>query len=343
MAGGGVVIALLWAGTATAFNCCAPRSVERPTGLGQLKGNRWEGIVLAGGGRPRAGFARLCEGHKHDGGSSDPDKSVLVLGAGWVGSRVAQALLDDGSSVVVTHRPGTDASLKPPYFRPIPLELPRQSQLQFDVEDTSTWEQLPPPESLSAAVLTFPMADGTEAFWESYLSRVPYVICYSTTSIYQIDRPGQEVDESTPTRQTPRSSAEEYCRERGACVLTISGIFGERRSPRGICTCLSSYTSSGGALNGNKKVNMVHVDDIVAASTTLLKKPVRSTRLNVAGHNFLLDELISHCKHPPVPSLPDTDLSSKRVSSQKLLDEVMPTGYDFVQPLEPAVKGSLAG
>ena len=83
--------------------------------------------------------------------------------------------------------------------------------------------------------------------------------------------------------------------------------------PTGICTCLSTYTSAGGVLNGNKRVNMVHVDDIIAATRQCLITPRPEERLNVAGHNFRLSQLIAHCKHPEVPDGPDTDLSSKYV------------------------------
>ncbi len=66
-------------------------------------------------------------------------------------------------------------------------------------------------------------------------------------------------------------------------------------------------------LNGNKRVNMVHVDDIIAATRQCLITPRPEERLNVAGHNFRLSQLIAHCKHPEVPDGPDTDLSSKYV------------------------------
>ena len=56
-------------------------------------------------------------------------------------------------------------------------------------------------------------------------------------------------------------------------------------------------------------------------------------RVNVAGHHFYLSQLIQHCKHPAVPDMPDTDLSSKMVSSDVLLNELMPDGFDFVQPV----------
>ena len=96
---------------------------------------------------------------------------------------------------------------------------------------------------------------------------------------------------------------------------------------------MSTYTSAGGALNGRKRVNMVHVDDIVAASRRCLSSPQLGRRINVAGHHFYLSQLIQHCKHPAVPDMPDTDLSSKMVSSDVLLNELMPDGFDFVQPV----------
>jgi len=270
----------------------------------------------------------------------DSPQPVLVLGAGWVGSRVAQSLLDDGMPAVVTNRPGTDVSSKPPYFRPIELPAPPCSpsacRREFDLNDKSTWANLPAASEVAAAIVTFPMVT-PEPFWDAYLGDVAAagkpVLCYSTTSVYRVDVPGQTVDEATPLRETPRASGEGFVQERGATVLTISGIFGDQRTPRAICTCLSTYTSSGGALNGNKRVNMVHVDDIVAASRACLKSPQPGRRINVAGHHFALSQLISHCKHPPVPETPDMDLSSKCVSSDILLSELMPAGYDFVQPI----------
>ena len=78
---------------------------------------------------------------------------------------------------------------------------------------------------------------------------------------------------------------------------------------------------------------MVHVDDIVAASRALLVSPRQSERINVAGNHFFLSELIQHCKHPAIPDATDRDLSSKCVCSDRLLEEVMPEGYEFVKPL----------
>ena len=144
---------------------------------------------------------------------------------------------------------------KPPYFRPLtlpsPPAKPAAQRVEFDVTDSGTWGELPPADSIGGVIVTFPMSE-PEAFWEAYLGQVADrgrpILCYSTTSVYQVDTPGQNVDERTPLRSTPRATAEEYIQERGATLLTISGIFGDRRTPRAICTCLSTYTSAGGAV-----------------------------------------------------------------------------------------------
>ena len=282
---------------------------------------------------------RLCAAHTEEEQllpAGENGKPVLILGAGWVGSRLALSLQADDVPVVVTNRPGTDLQAKPPYFRPVELSCPPFKRVEFDITEPTTWDNLPDPESLAAAVVTFPCATGSaEPFWDAYLSRVPKggVQCFSTTSVYRVDVPGQDVNEATPLKATPRCLGEEYMRERGATCLTISGIFGDQRTPRAICTCLSTYTTAGGALNGRKRINMVHVDDIVKASRTILAKPLPSERINVAGSNFSLEELVQHCKHPSVPDGPDTDLASKCVCSQRLLTEVMPN-HEFIQPIK---------
>ena len=284
---------------------------------------------------------RLCAASAGD-GEGQSKKPVLILGAGWVGSRLAQSLVESGSDVFVTNRPGTDMQSKPPYFRPVEVACPPANRIGFDLGEEATWEALPPPESIGAVIVTFSLNKTPELFWDRYLSRVgggsAPILVYSTTSVYRVDLPGQDVDEDTPLRdEVPRATAETFLQERGATVLTIAGIFGDQRTPRAICTCLSTYTSAGGALNGRKQLNMVHVDDIIAASKACLATPQPCTRINVAGNTLYLSQLISHCKHPPIPDGPDTDSSSKSVSSQKLLTEVMPSGYAFREALGETV------
>jgi len=223
---------------------------------------------------------------------------------------------------------------KEPYFQPV--ELPNgATRYEFDLLRTETWENLPPAESLSSVIVTFPLQLGpSRQFWEHYLKQVPRVICYSSTSVYRVDTPGQLVDEGTPLRETPRSTAEQFMQQQGAIILTISGIFGEPRGPRGVCTCLSTYSSAGGQLNGMKSINMVHVRDIVHATERCLALARTGVRLNVAGVHFLLRDLINHCKHPRVPDSTNIDLTSKRVSSKAITECVMPDDFSFTPPYE---------
>ena len=207
---------------------------------------------------------------------------VLVLGAGWVGSRLALRLHESGLGVRVTNRPGTAVGAKEPYFQGVELpEVVRRHE--FDVTVPESWAGLPDPASLRAVVITFPMQlASVEPFWEAFLRRVPSVVAFSSTSVYQVDVPGQTVDEGTQIKATPRAMAEAYMQERGAAVLTISGIFGEPRGPRGVCTCLAFYSSGGGGLNGAKSVNMVHVRDIIEA-TERCAPPAPSPALTPPG------------------------------------------------------------
>jgi len=283
---------------------------------------------------------QLTNGHVAPdwGDGSQDGSSVLVLGAGWVGSRLARRLHEDGSDVHVTHRPSTiDPDAKDDYFRPVPLPASIERH-RFDLADPESWSALPPASSISSVVITFPLnLPAAENFWETYLRHVPRVVCYSSTSVYQVDFPGQRVNEATALKNSPRALAESFLQERGATILTIAGIFGEPRGPRGVCRCLSAYLGSGGAPNGRKSVNMVHEADIVDATCACLHKDAHGgDRLNIGGEHFLLQDLVSHCKHPAVPDDPDvheSDLSSKRVCSQRLLEEVMPDDFSFSHPM----------
>ena len=186
---------------------------------------------------------------------------VLVLGAGWVGSRLALRLHESGLGVRVTNRPGTAVGAKEPYFQGV--ELPEAVRRhEFDVTVPESWAGLPDPASLRAVVITFPMQlASVEPFWEAFLRRVPSVVAFSSTSVYQVDVPGQTVDEGTQIKATPRAMAEAYMQERGAAVLTISGIFGEPRG-RG---CAPAWRSTRARRRPARAAGN-HVRDIIEAT-----------------------------------------------------------------------------
>ena len=55
------------------------------------------------------------------------------------------------------------------------------------------------------------------------------------------------------------------------------------------------------------------------------------------GSEMCIRDSMCHCRYPQAETAKqaeDTDLSSKIVSSQRLLDDVLPEGFEFVPPLE---------
>ena len=69
------------------------------------------------------------------------------------------------------------------------------------------------------------------------------------------------------------------------------------------------------------------------ALRSCIVNPRPGLRVNVGGTHFYLRELIAHCDHPTAPEAPDTDLSSKRISSERLCAEVIP-GFSFIGPFD---------
>ena len=112
---------------------------------------------------------------------------TLILGAGWVGSRLAKRLASEGHAVTVTNRPGTIDKVKPLYFRPVTLPDEVSQRIEFDINLPETWVVLPSAEEFDTVVVTFPLAsERVIDFWTSYLKSIPNVLCYSSTSVYEV-------------------------------------------------------------------------------------------------------------------------------------------------------------
>jgi hypothetical protein len=96
------------------------------------------------------------------------------------------------------------------------------------------------------------------SFYKKYLLDSK-VIILGTTSSYEVRTPHELVSEDTPLqKENLRSYAEEELRTLGACILRLSGIFGNERDPvnwykRGLIKSPSSY------------LNLIHVKDIAYA------------------------------------------------------------------------------
>src|SRR5579884_1752129 len=142
--------------------------------------------------------------------------SLLILGAGYTGGRLAEMALARGLQAAATSR-ASDCLLLPPAC----------ARLEFDVTKPATWTNLP---AASDIVWCFPAEpyEAVVAFAQRYLQEKRHrLILFSTTSAYKIPSDVREaplIDETWPIDDTrPRIKGEEYLRrEYGAVLLRVA-------------------------------------------------------------------------------------------------------------------------
>ncbi len=186
---------------------------------------------------------------------------VTILGAGYVGAALLKRL---PGAVATRRRRGPDRSL-----------------IRFDLADRATWQQLPV--SGRTVVITFPAepCDLIEAFHAELLSQAAGVIALGSTSAYRLPpEAGEavvEITEDAPLDlNRERVRGEEWLREAGATILQLAGIFGPDRDP-------ADWLNRGRIRDGAKIVNLIHVDDIIAAILALVQRPMPGQRINVVN------------------------------------------------------------
>lgn len=183
---------------------------------------------------------------------------LLILGAGYVGRQ----LLAAAPNALGTRR--TDASLGPREF-------------VFDLANPATWEHLDAAQR--HVVWTFPATppDLVERFFEAKLKQAASLIVLGSTSAYKVTRPDQLIDEDAPLDLSqPRVVGEEWLRTQGATILQLAGIFGPAREP-------VDWLKKGLIKNGLKRVNLIHVADIVQVIQALARSPKPGLRLNLSN------------------------------------------------------------
>ena len=185
---------------------------------------------------------------------SFPSETTLVLGAGYLGSRVVKALVKMGQPVMAVRR----TPVPPPY-------------VAAGIEDVSTVLRGLGVTRADAIVLTLAPSRGEG--YETYalasdvtvsLARelgARVVVYTSSTGVYA-EREGGLVDEASPlASDTDRSRLLVAAEKRLAsapcpvCILRLSGLYGPDRSP------VERYLGNGSTTYTNR----IHVDDAVSA------------------------------------------------------------------------------
>lgn len=247
-----------------------------------------------------------------------PIRRVVVFGAGYFGKVLAQALARSGYEVVTTRRsPDSNSS----------------GSIVFDLKRPKTWVAVP---KSWGYVVTFPV-EPMELISQFFGSVVPVasrLVAISTTSVFVVDEEDAPVDEdSRINMSSPRVQGEEYLLQRGCVVLHSAGMYGPRRNPL-------DWVRKGLIADGRKLVNLIHVEDLAAASIAALESSVSGRRYVVSdGTPRRWDDIVSWAVARGFlkTALPKGPLrrSSRRASPQRLLHEVSPhfTHTDFLAEL----------
>lgn len=238
---------------------------------------------------------------------------LTVLGAGYVGG----ALLRRFPAAAATRR------------------RPQEGLHVFDLEDEASWRN--PPLAGRHVVWTFPAepVDRVRAFHRACLGEAASLIVLGSTSAYLLspedEADARLIDEHAPLDLgAPRVQGEEWLRGQGATVLQLAGIFGPGREPEG-------WLRRGRIRDGAKLVNLIHVDDILAAIARLLEQPLPGERINAAnGEPLAWRELAERFRRsgrlPADWTLPESGPGTygKRVDNRRL--HALLPGRDFLRP-----------
>ena len=141
--------------------------------------------------------------------------------------------------------------------------IPSEQRLKFDLEQPSTWPNMPPGADLIWCFPATPL-EQVKAFARTLDQPAQRIIVLGSTSAYEgSDHPDEYpppwIDESAPIDLTkPRVQGEEYLREHhGAIVLRVAGIYGAGRNPL-------DWIRQGRVSPSRKYVNLIHVEDLAA-------------------------------------------------------------------------------
>ncbi len=240
---------------------------------------------------------------------------LVVLGFGYTGRVVHSIGASQGKAVHVTSRsPFNSLS-----------GIPSEQCLPFDLEQPSTWPNIPAGANL---IWCFPAAplEPVLAFARSFDTTVRRIVILGSTSAYDTSSKPTEypplwIDESAPIDRTkPRVQGEEYLRQHhGAIVLRAAGIYGPGRNPL-------DWIRQGRVSPSRKYVNLIHVEDLAAICLTAIEKGKPGEAYNVSdGAPRTWDEICATAQQRwgvTATAAKEDQFTGKRISNAKLRSEL---------------------
>jgi len=249
-------------------------------------------------------------------------RPLIVLGSGYTGLVLHRMGASQGRTVHATSR------------NPLKnlVDIPSEQRLRFDLEQLSTWPNIPASADLIWCFPATPL-EQVQAFTRTLDQPPRRIIVLGSTSAYEesdhsTEYPPPWIDESAPIDRTkPRVQGEEFLRTNcGAIVLRVAGIYGPGRNP-------IDWIRTGRVTPSRKYVNLIHVEDLASICLAALEHGKPGEVYNVSdGQPYIWSEICitAQQRWGMVPAAVKEDRSSgKRISNAKLRAEL---SYTFKHP-----------
>ena len=255
-------------------------------------------------------------------------------------------ILGSGYTGLVLHRTGTLQGWTVRATSRNPLTnlggIPSDHRLKFDLEQPSTWLNIPIGADLIWCFPATPL-EQVQAFTRRLNAPPRRIVVLGSTSAYEVsdhstDYPPAWIDESAQIDLTkPRVQGEEFLRTNcGAIVLRVAGIYGPGRNP-------IDWIRNGRVGPSRKYVNLIHVEDLAAICLVALERGQPGETYNVSdGHPYIWSEICATAQQRwgvAATVVKEDQPTGKRISNAKLraeLDYVLkyPDLYDALDLID---------
>jgi hypothetical protein len=247
---------------------------------------------------------------------------LIVLGSGYTGRVLLRMGTSQGRTVHATSRNPLNNL----------ADIPSEQRLRFDLEQPSTWLNIPAQADLIWCFPATPL-EQVQAFAHTLDAPPRRIVILGSTSAYaapdhSAEYPPSWIDESAQIDLTKsRVQGEEYLREQhGAIVLRVAGIYGPGRNP-------IDWVRTGRVTPSRKYVNLIHVEDLASICLTALEHGKPGEAYNVSdGTPYLWSEICATVQQRwgvAATAAKEDRASGKRISTAKLRTEL---GYTFKHP-----------
>ena len=239
---------------------------------------------------------------------------IAVIGCGWLGLPLAKRLLDIGHEVLGST---TQASR---------MTLLSDSGIQCFVYDGLAQSQLSEiVKTCDVAIINFPPSRSADYAAQltdliSQFSSETKIIFTSSTGVYQdLDGPCTELSPVIATH--PVFLAEEAVRNSGRkhMILRLAGLISEDRHP-------VKYLSGKKNADGQKVVNLVHREDVIAAIISILNHQVWDETFNVCfpkhptRAEYYVEQAVN--RQLSLPSFTFSEGTGKEIDASKLIQHL---------------------